>query len=62
MDANENKAFTLDGVPVDIAEFVADNAETFEAEDREAIEALRVGEEIVYGGGAAAEFVLKRNR
>lgn len=52
--------FTLDNEPVDIAEFIAVNLHVLESEDIDRIAALKVGEEIHYGGGAAALFVLRR--
>ncbi len=53
-----DRAFTLDGVAIDIAVFIEVN--DFAASDREEIGALVVGAEIVYGGGAAATFTLRR--
>jgi hypothetical protein len=53
------RRFTLDGKPVVLGEFLADN-EAFEADDLEAIDALGVGESISFGGGAAPRFVFKR--
>lgn len=61
MNANEiTKRFTLDGQPVDLDEFLADNLETISPEDCDAIDRLDVGGAITFGGGAGAEFVLKR--
>jgi hypothetical protein len=45
-------------VPVDLGEFVRDN--DFEPEQVNEIGALAVDEEIVYGGGAAPVFILRR--
>ncbi len=59
MEGHVVPAFTLDGEPVNITQFLADNAhdEYVNADD---IRALKVGERIVYGGGAAATFILQR--
>jgi hypothetical protein len=58
--------YTLDDEPVDLDVFLRDNAAPdvagFSDEDLAAIRALRPGEEIVLGGGAGAEFVLRRTR
>lgn len=54
------KRFTLDGEPVDIGEFILDNAPEFDGEDVRAIEELKIGEEIVYGGGAQPLARLRR--
>ncbi len=56
--ALRDRNFTLDGEPCDIADFIEVNG--LAAPDREAIGALEVGGEIIYGGGAAATFVLRR--
>lgn len=53
------RTFTLDGQPLDLADFLAVNAESDDV-DPAAIDALAVGETITYGGGAAATFILKR--
>jgi len=58
--ADMNARYTLDGDPVDLDEFLADNAETFTGDEVAAARALRAGEQIVYGGGAWATFVLRR--
>jgi len=50
--------FTLDGCPIDIKQFVADNE--FEPTQIELIEALPVEGEIIYGGGAAPGCILRR--
>lgn len=54
--------FTLDDEP--IADFRADylevNREGFEADDYRRIADLTVGATLIFGGGAAAEFVLRR--
>jgi hypothetical protein len=60
MGTNEQKRFTLDDEPVDISEFIADNAESLEREDREEIDRAQVGDEIWFGGGAFAVFILRR--
>lgn len=58
------KRYTLDGEPVEVEDFIADNrghtvSNPFTDEDVAAIRALEPGQEIVYGGGAFAEFVLR---
>lgn len=55
-----NRQFTLDGEKVDVADFIADNSESFDASDIDAITGLGVGESVDYGGGAGASFVLMR--
>ena len=56
---HDEAVFTLDGEPLeDIREFVRDNG-LDEAEEA-AVYALRPGDEMRFGGGAAAEFVLRR--
>ena len=52
--------YTLDGEPVSIAEFVADNSECLEHGEVNAILRMRVGETFAFGGGAAAELLLMR--
>jgi len=52
--------YTLDGEPVDLEAFLRDNAETFTCVDIGAARALQVGEEVAFGGGAWATFVLRR--
>ena len=52
------RRFVLDGAPIDIDDFIEENG--FAMEDIEQIGSLEVGEEVVYGGGAAATFVLRR--
>lgn len=54
------KRFSLDGERVDVAEFIADNAEDFGPEEIAAIAALAVGESLTFGGGAFGAFVLRR--
>ena len=58
----KRKQWMLDGRLVNINKFIRDNAETFTDADRRAIAKLPVGGIIVYGGGAAAEFELRRVR
>ncbi len=53
-------AYTLDGEPVDLARFIAENGLSEFQVHR--IAHLSVGESITYGGGAAAEFTLQRVR
>jgi hypothetical protein len=52
--------YTLDGEPVDLDDFLADNAEMFTEHDVAAVRALKVGDEITYGGGAQSVSVLRR--
>lgn len=54
------RRFTLDGQELDLYAFLVANQDAFETRDIEAIVALEVGEEITYGGGAAATSVLRR--
>jgi hypothetical protein len=55
--------YTLDGeVIADMDDYYGANAQDFTQEDLDAIHALGVGERIIFGGGAAAEFVLERIR
>jgi hypothetical protein len=63
-DDEDRRIFMLDGELVDIREFIAVNLKTeaFDEVDVHAIEALPVGGKLVYGGGAAATFVLRRLR
>jgi uncharacterized protein (UPF0335 family) len=56
--AKKTKRFTLDGETIDIVEFIADNG--FDRKEIRKIAKLKVGDELLYGGGAAAEFILKR--
>jgi hypothetical protein len=57
---DDHRIFTLDGDVVDIATFIEDNG--FDRSDLDQITRLEVGEHIIYGGGAFAEFVLRRIR
>ncbi len=50
--------FTLDGKPVDLADFLEVNE--FEADQVASILNLLPGETMNFGGGAAASFVLRR--
>lgn len=63
-DATCIPSYTLDGELVDIEEFIADNTAdgvaVLSAEEVADIRALLPGQEITWGGGAAAEFVLRR--
>lgn len=56
------RTFTLDGNPVDVADFIRTNveAECFDQGDVDEIYALRVEQSIGYGGGAQALSILKR--
>lgn len=52
--------YTLDGEPVDLEDFLNVNKDGLTKEEVKAVKGLRPGKSIVFGGGAAAEFVLKR--
>jgi hypothetical protein len=52
--------FTLDGDALSIRTFLDVNRGDFEADDYWRIAALTPGETLSFGGGAAAEFVLRR--
>lgn len=52
------KVFTLDGEPLDLADFVVVN--DLEPEQVNAIGAMEPGDEMTFGGGAGALFVLRR--
>lgn len=52
------KMFTLDGEPCDLAELARDN--DLEPETLNAIGALEVGQVLTLGGGAGADFALRR--
>ncbi len=54
---SEAKAYELDGCRIDLFEFLAINQ--FDHNEIAAILALKIGERIVYGGGAAATVVLR---
>lgn len=54
----KEKTFTLDGQQVDLVDFLVENQLT--DDERGRITRLKVGQEIVFGGGAGAEFVLRR--
>lgn len=57
MDAETT--WTLDDEPIeDIREFIRDNA--LDEHEEEAVLAMRPGEELRFGGGAAASFTLRR--
>lgn len=51
-------AFSLDGEPINLGEFLCDN--DLEEEQVAAIANLQPGESMNFGGGAAATFVLRR--
>lgn len=57
-----NRKFKLDGEAIDIFEFLIDNSDTFTKKDILQVLSLNVGDRIVYGGGAAPEFVLVRTK
>ena len=50
--------FTLDGELIDIDQFIIDNE--FDSEEVATIWRMDVNDHIVYGGGAAALFILAR--
>lgn len=54
----EPKRWTLDGEPIDLGEFLRDNAETFTVREAERIAAMQPGEQMEVGGGAGASFML----
>lgn len=54
----QEKSYRLDGEPVDIKEFLADNEEGLDPEEVDNILALRPGESVSFGGGAAPIFTL----
>lgn len=56
--ADLQKQFTLDGDACDISELHEVN--DFPAEMTKIIDSLEVGDELVLGGGAGADFVLRR--
>lgn len=65
MNTSTVPSYTLDGEPVGIEEFISDNAAEdvagFTEQEVACIRALQPGEAFVFGGGAAAEFVLRRD-
>lgn len=50
--------YTLDGEPVDVDDFLYVNG--YGIKDADHIAAMNIGDEVTYGGGAAATFVLRR--
>lgn len=52
--------YTLDGVPVRLADFLRQNRDGLEPAEVSRVNALRPGESIAFGGGAAAVAVLAR--
>ncbi len=52
--------YTLDNEPIDLKDFTELNIDMFDEQDLVKINSLQPGDHIVYGGGAAAEFILKR--
>lgn len=52
--------YTLDNDFIDLNTFIAVNKDMFSDQDLININNLQPGDHIVYGGGAAAEFTLKR--
>lgn len=55
--------YTLDGEPVDLDDLIRDNQDPdfgFEATDIAQLRALQPGQELRFGGGAAAEFTVRR--
>jgi hypothetical protein len=58
-DCKPVECYTLDGVEVGLAEFLDANPD-LDPEEERAVRALQPGEEMYFGGGAAAVFVLRR--
>lgn len=60
----DDRAFLLDDEPIEgtLAQFIADNDDAFEDDDIRALQSLKVGHEFRGGGGAGAEYVVKRVR
>jgi len=52
--------YTLDNDIIDLDMFIEVNMDMFNEQDIANIHSLQPGDHIVYGGGAAAEFILKR--
>lgn len=60
MDAADlRKKFTLDGEAVDIVDFLVNNEHLGEKEIQQIVD-LKVGDELLLGGGAWAEFRMRR--
>lgn len=53
-------SYCLDGQPIDLDTFIQVNIDMLDSQDINQIHHLQPGEYIVYGGGAAAEFILTR--
>lgn len=51
--------YTLDGEPVDLEDFLRDNADTFEPEELAALRAMQPGEHATFGGGACPRVTLR---
>jgi hypothetical protein len=52
--------YTLDGEPLSMAEFLRPDVNEFDAEEIRRIVTLQPGQSIIYGGGAMALRVLRR--
>jgi hypothetical protein len=52
--------YTLDNDLIDLNNFIEVNKDMFTEQDLNNINKLQPGENIIYGGGAAAEFILTR--
>lgn len=52
--------YTLDNDLIDLKDFTELNIDMFDEQDLVNINSLQTGDHIVYAGGAAAEFILKR--
>lgn len=57
--ANETR-WTLDGEPVDLVDLERVNPDVFDPELVSLVDRMQPGEETILGGGAGAEFVLRR--
>jgi hypothetical protein len=55
----DERAFTLDGEPVELEEFIDVNRESFDGKEIAAIRTMKPGDSVMFGGGAWAEFLLE---
>lgn len=56
--ARGGRVFTLDGGPVDLDGVTHDNRDGLDADELDAIRAMKPGDSIIFGGGAWASFVV----